>query len=471
MPSGRSIHVGGNRLYGKYMTSAKFNCRLRRYYQHILYGTTAKLTDEIIDPAVYEEDLYGVLDCSRNASKTEIKEAYWKIAMVSHPDRNSTPDAMYVFRNASRAYSILGRDEKLRAEYDSKYNTMKYLSALEDYGSEVVIPLARDVAVPLINITVQSIGSFAKPFFRDAFEQSTAVYNAAFRDGTINEATALGESTVYSDEVQAVLDKLDIFTRTSLAIEKTSYDQKLRSIRENMLTTAERLALTVSQIADAEKLEEEIGSSLKLLELIETDAINNAVFVDGKASNAKTVFFNASSTEKAIDVMLTKQLDDIENARSQKERNDVMLKLALDEVKVLEEQLNAAKGRANQYQVDGICLTDMISSSTANSDILRAQLLLATVRRTDVESIYITNQQEKDIANEQANIATSNTSAARVAYARHIDYKKALDRKVSQLNLKRTTLDSVLEKTLSEKKSFDIKIQKIKQEKIPDSKK
>ena len=44
-------------------------------------------SDEIIGPAIYSSDLYEVLGLLRNASKAQIKDAYWTIASRNHPDR------------------------------------------------------------------------------------------------------------------------------------------------------------------------------------------------------------------------------------------------------------------------------------------------------------------------------------------------------------------------------------------------
>lgn len=65
-----------------------------------------------------ERDYYEVLEVSRQASQDQIKQAYRKMAMRYHPDRN--PDDMEAevkFREAAEAYEILGDPEK-RARYD-----------------------------------------------------------------------------------------------------------------------------------------------------------------------------------------------------------------------------------------------------------------------------------------------------------------------------------------------------------------
>jgi len=64
-----------------------------------------------------KRDYYKVLGVSRNASKDEIKDAYRKLAMQYHPDRNKAPDAEEKFKEISEAYAVLSDDEK-RQQYD-----------------------------------------------------------------------------------------------------------------------------------------------------------------------------------------------------------------------------------------------------------------------------------------------------------------------------------------------------------------
>jgi molecular chaperone DnaJ len=64
-----------------------------------------------------KRDYYEVLGVQRNASKDEIKDAYRKLAMQYHPDRNKAPDAEEKFKEISEAYAVLSDDEK-RQQYD-----------------------------------------------------------------------------------------------------------------------------------------------------------------------------------------------------------------------------------------------------------------------------------------------------------------------------------------------------------------
>lgn len=65
-----------------------------------------------------KEDYYNILGINKNASESEIKKAYRKMALKYHPDKN--PDdksAEDKFKKAAEAYEILSNSEK-KARYD-----------------------------------------------------------------------------------------------------------------------------------------------------------------------------------------------------------------------------------------------------------------------------------------------------------------------------------------------------------------
>ncbi|CAD5217829.1 unnamed protein product [Bursaphelenchus okinawaensis] len=64
--------------------------------------------------------LYGVLGVSKTADETEIKKAYYKLALKWHPDKHPEEDrevAEKKFKQIAQAYEILS-DESHRLEYD-----------------------------------------------------------------------------------------------------------------------------------------------------------------------------------------------------------------------------------------------------------------------------------------------------------------------------------------------------------------
>jgi DnaJ-class molecular chaperone len=62
-------------------------------------------------------DYYEILGVTKSSSAEEIKKAYRKLAMEYHPDRNKTKEAEQKFKEVTKAYEVLGNEEK-RKMYD-----------------------------------------------------------------------------------------------------------------------------------------------------------------------------------------------------------------------------------------------------------------------------------------------------------------------------------------------------------------
>jgi molecular chaperone DnaJ len=72
-----------------------------------------------------EKDYYAVLGVQPNASHSDIRKAYRKLAQKYHPDTNQgNTSAEDRFKEISQAYDVLG-DEKKRKEYDQMREMLK----------------------------------------------------------------------------------------------------------------------------------------------------------------------------------------------------------------------------------------------------------------------------------------------------------------------------------------------------------
>ncbi len=64
-------------------------------------------------------DYYEVLGVARDADEKAIKDAFRKLALQYHPDRNKAPEAEARFKEIAEAYAVLS-DAKKRADYDAR---------------------------------------------------------------------------------------------------------------------------------------------------------------------------------------------------------------------------------------------------------------------------------------------------------------------------------------------------------------
>jgi molecular chaperone DnaJ len=81
---------------------------------------------------VIKHDYYELLGVPRNASGGEIKQAFRRLALQYHPDRNKDPGAEEKFKEINEAYQVLSDPEK-RSSYD-RYGRVATGGGFSDFG-------------------------------------------------------------------------------------------------------------------------------------------------------------------------------------------------------------------------------------------------------------------------------------------------------------------------------------------------
>jgi curved DNA-binding protein len=80
-----------------------------------------------------QKDYYHILRLTRDASDSEIKNAYRKLALECHPDHHQEdPEAEDKFKQINEAYSVLGNTQK-RTEYDLLHNPHPTMSDIYEH--------------------------------------------------------------------------------------------------------------------------------------------------------------------------------------------------------------------------------------------------------------------------------------------------------------------------------------------------
>jgi curved DNA-binding protein CbpA len=120
------------------------------------------------------EDPYKVLGVSRDASASQIKTAYRKLALKHHPDRQSDDEsrrmATQIFSKISNAYEILG-DENRRQQFDLQQHQQHQSAFYHPHHFQFHDPFQvfAEVFGEEFGTAPRSRGGLRDPFFPDPF--------------------------------------------------------------------------------------------------------------------------------------------------------------------------------------------------------------------------------------------------------------------------------------------------------------
>jgi DnaJ-class molecular chaperone len=89
------------------------------------------------------KDYYKVMGVDEQASPTEIKQTYRKLARKFHPDVSKEPDAEAQFKDIGEAYAVLSDAEK-RAEYD-QIRALRAAGGRQRGGAEAGADMSQEI--------------------------------------------------------------------------------------------------------------------------------------------------------------------------------------------------------------------------------------------------------------------------------------------------------------------------------------
>jgi molecular chaperone DnaJ len=144
-----------------------------------------------------KRDYYEVLGVPKNASKDEIKDAYRKLAMQFHPDRNKAADAEEKFKEISEAYAVLSDDEKKQ-----QYDTLGHPGFDQRYTSEDIFR-----------------GADFNSVFRDMGFGFGDLFRTFFGGGGFGERINRGQDLVY--ELEITLEEAARGTEREIGVPRT----------------------------------------------------------------------------------------------------------------------------------------------------------------------------------------------------------------------------------------------------------
>lgn len=409
--------------------------------------TPSQLWETVKEPTVYVEDLYGALGVLSNATTAEIKEAYKALVFQNHPDRNDSIIALYTFRNASHAYQILGRDRKLRNEYDSRYLSRMYLSVLEDVGTEVLRPLAMDVAVPLINFTAQALGSFLKPMFESSMSATSAVFEV-WSASDVGEETGMGKQS--TDSLTPILNRLQ---RMGNVIETKNYESRREKMIDQTASTSERLQASAMELEKAREVEQALRASVD--DLVKLQPVLQIRRDECKEVElrAKIEFDAYLTEEKRLLEQYQMGVQFATSTLSEQQMVAAEVQRAAADVARLEMELANAISRAQILKEQDLSMQQSLEELRRTSEQLKVQSNAATESRIVSEALYVQEERRRIESEKELSIVTDDLGKQRADSMRQKDACEAIVRRIAQLTKKERALLEVLSRTEKERQN------------------
>jgi len=82
-------------------------------------------------------DCYQILGIPKSASQKEIKNAYRRLSLKYHPDKNKDRTDSEKFKQISEAYQLLRREQKTKTKTSETYVATKYTEFWKKYDANM----------------------------------------------------------------------------------------------------------------------------------------------------------------------------------------------------------------------------------------------------------------------------------------------------------------------------------------------
>lgn len=384
-----------------------------------LHDANAVPSTESITPATYRNDLYGILGVSRNASREELKKAYWNIVADNHPDRNSSVEALWLYQNASYAYNVLGRDSKKRSEYDMKLEADDFIMSLGEVGKGVT-----ELAVPLINRTFTT----AMPLMRDVFDLGSAAVDALSEDIILDDSNSSG-----------------FFNRIAKAIGVKGSEQSIRRKKEQLEAIERQLNDTRAEMivaAESDKIASNEYSVVNRLYMSKKDEYDKVLSQFNSADNLFTIAKREESDARAQLKRKDEEVSSLTKKASSLGQNIDSLET---EIRDLEALLIKKKQQLSSMQTEKSMLSEYLEANVSVSEIFKGTLSNAILLREEREAAMSELESKLRAEQQRLDAATRENSVAEDSYRRQREQLVSLTKRAEQLFSKKLSLESAIE--------------------------
>lgn len=149
-------------------------------------GDYTKEQHEMCERILRCKDYYEVLRVSKEATDTEIKRSYKKLALQLHPDKNRAPGAVEAFKALGNAAGVLTDAEK-RKHYDMFGGKSENISTRHYHSNHEYEHAYRGAGTGFeSDFTAEELFNM---FFGNGFPQTRSTSHRSRRESSVNEYT------------------------------------------------------------------------------------------------------------------------------------------------------------------------------------------------------------------------------------------------------------------------------------------